>query len=193
MTVKQRQCLLTYLGYDTGGVDGIWGAKSITATEAFQNDHGLGPDGIFGPGTEKKILEVIASGEQPIQQPQSTPETGNGEDFWADIQYFKRAEFRCPCPRCGGFPAEPDEQLVKLADQVRGHFGVPATVSSGVRCQAHNAEVGGVSSSRHLLGKAVDFSLRGLSSDTVLGYVGKLPGVHYAYAIDGSYVHMDVQ
>ena len=24
MTAKQKQCLLTYLGYDTGGVDGIW-------------------------------------------------------------------------------------------------------------------------------------------------------------------------
>ena len=25
MTNKQKQCLLTYLGYDTGGVDGLWG------------------------------------------------------------------------------------------------------------------------------------------------------------------------
>lgn len=31
MTAKQKQCLLTYLGYDTGGVDGIWGTKSMTA------------------------------------------------------------------------------------------------------------------------------------------------------------------
>ncbi|MGM9548963.1 MAG: peptidoglycan-binding protein [Faecousia sp.] len=27
MTVKQKQCLLAYLGYDTGGVDGIWGGE----------------------------------------------------------------------------------------------------------------------------------------------------------------------
>lgn len=193
MTVKQRQCLLTYLGYDTGGVDGIWGTKSITATEAFQNDHGLGPDGIFGPATERKILEVIASGAQPIQQPQSTPETGNGEDWWKDIRYFKREEFRCPCPRCGGFPVEPEEKLVKLADQVRGHFGVPATVSSGVRCQAHNDELpGSAKNSYHVRGKAMDFSVRGKTSQQVLAYVRTLP-VHYAYAIDGSYVHMDVQ
>ena len=31
MTAIQKQCLLTYLGYDTGGVDGIWGDKSRQA------------------------------------------------------------------------------------------------------------------------------------------------------------------
>ena len=29
MTVKQIQHLLTYLGYDTSGVDGIWGQVKV--------------------------------------------------------------------------------------------------------------------------------------------------------------------
>ena len=63
MTNTQKQCLLTYLGYDTGGVDGLWGDKSRQATADFQRDFGLDPDGDFGPATESRILEVIATGE----------------------------------------------------------------------------------------------------------------------------------
>lgn len=193
MTAKQKQCLLTYLGYDTGGVDGIWGTKSMTATEAFQNDYGIGADGIFGPNTEKRIREVIASGAPPMvtpeDKPNSKPEVGA---FWEGIKHFKREEFRCPCPRCGGFPVEPDKTLVRLADQVRDHFGAPMTISSGVRCQAHNDELkGSAPNSYHVRGKAIDFTVRGKTSAQVLAYVRTLP-VHYAYAIDGRYVHMDV-
>lgn len=187
MTAKQKQCLLAYLGYDTGGVDGIWGTKSMTATEAFQNAYGIGADGIFGPATEKKILEVVASGEQPTPVPTGT--------FWNSIQYFQRDEFRCPCPRCGGFPVEPEEKLVKIADRVREHFGKPVTISSGVRCQAHNREVGGVANSRHLLGKAMDFCVQGMSAAAALPYLQSLVKsgeLRYAYAINESYIHMDV-
>ena len=67
MTNRQKQNLLQYLGYYEGRPDGIWGDLSRRATEAFQSDY-LPPasvDGIFGPITETRILEVIASGEHP--------------------------------------------------------------------------------------------------------------------------------
>ena len=191
MTAKQMQHLLGYLGFYAGSPDGIWGRLSREATKAFQAGYALEPDGIFGPATEKRIREVIGSGEQPSQQAQTAPETGGGEEWWREIRYFTRAEFRCPCGRCGGFPADPAEKLVRLADQVREHFGAPALPSSGVRCPEHNKEVGGVWNSYHLAGKALDFRIQGRSAAEVLAFVRTLP-VHYAYAIDGSYVHMDV-
>jgi uncharacterized protein YcbK (DUF882 family) len=86
-----------------------------------------------------------------------------------------------------------NEKLVRIADKVRKHFGAPITISSGLRCATHNANVGGVSNSRHKLGKAMDFCVRSKTSAQVLAYVQKLPGIRYAYAIDGSYVHMDVE
>ncbi|MGM9549886.1 MAG: D-Ala-D-Ala carboxypeptidase family metallohydrolase, partial [Faecousia sp.] len=169
MTVKQKQCLLTYLGYYTGSIDGIWGDMSRQATERFQSDYGLEPDGVFGDATANRIREVIASGEQPVQQPESAPEMVDVPGWWKDIKYFTRAEFRCPCPRCGGFPAEPSEKLVRLAERVREHFGVPVTVTSGVRCQPHNDELpGSVPNSYHVRGKAMDFCVRGFSASTVL-------------------------
>ena len=66
MTVAQKQHLLAYLGYHLDACDGVWGPKTQAATEAFQRDYSLTPDGIFGDATAKKILDVIASGEVPI-------------------------------------------------------------------------------------------------------------------------------
>lgn len=191
MTIKQKQCLLAYLGYYEGGIDGKWGSLSEEATVRFQRDYGLDDDGIFGKQTKAKILEVVGSG---VTAPKTgeKPESG---DFWNEIEYFTREEFRCKCGGkfCDGFSAEPEEKLIRTADRVRGYFGKRATVSSGVRCQAHNANVGGVANSRHLSGKAMDFCVDGFSAVMVLAYVLQQKDIRYAYAIDGNYVHMDVE
>ena len=181
MTVKQIQCLLTYLGYSPGTIDGIEGRNTQGAIRAFQADYGLTVDGIFGIGTEARIREVVASGEPP-QQPQGTPGTEGGADWWKDIRYFKRAEFRCPCGRCGGFPVEPQESMVRTVDEIRRRLGVPVSVvdggGSGVRCAAHNAEVGGVANSQHLFGLAADLHSAAspaemkAAAEEVLGHTG---------------------
>lgn len=49
--VRQIQVKLTELGYDTGGVDGTYGAKTKNAVTAFQKSKGLSADGIAGPKT----------------------------------------------------------------------------------------------------------------------------------------------
>lgn len=196
MTVKQTQCLLAYLGYYTGDIDGLWGDQSRNATEAFQRDYQLTVDGVFGDATAQRIREVIASGEQPQQAEDAAAEDSSATGtFWDDIKYFSRNEsgIACPCGRCGGFPVEPSEKLMRLADKVREHFNAPMTPSSTVRCQAHNDELpGSVPNSYHVKGKAMDFSVRGFAASSVLPYVRSL-GVHYAYAIDSNYVHMDVE
>lgn len=46
MTTKQIQCLLTYLGYDPGQIDGIDGKKTQAALSAFRADYGVGADGL---------------------------------------------------------------------------------------------------------------------------------------------------
>ena len=189
MTNKQKQCLLEYLGYyDPGNsnkvnnVDGIWGPASKAATEKFQTDYALEADGEFGPLTEKRILEVIATGEKPGVN-------------WDAVKYFDREEFECGCDGkyCNGFPVEPSALLVKTAENVRTHFGKAAIISSGVRCATHNKNVKGVANSRHLSGTAMDFRISGKKAAEVLEYVQSLPEVRYAYDIDGTYVHMDVK
>lgn len=168
MTEHQKKCLLSYLGYDVDDLK--------LATLAFQRDSGLVADGIFGAITRETILRVICR-----------------QDWWTEIRHFSRQEFACKCGRCGGFPAEPEEKLVKTADAVRAHFGAAVLVSSGVRCGVHNTAVGGVANSRHLTGKAMDFRVVGKTAAEVLCYVNQCPDIRYAYAIDPNYVHMDVE
>lgn len=184
MNTKQRQALLFYLGYYVGAIDGVWGSGSKTACKAFQKDFGLTADGVCGTDTEKALKHSVCYGASKQQ------EASQSGDFWDGIMYFGKDEFAC---RCGCGSSEMEEKLIKAADKVRGHFGNPMTVSSGRRCATHNARVGGVSNSRHLSGKAMDFCVRGMSASMVLTYVEKLPEIRYAYAIDSNYVHMDIE
>lgn len=182
MTIKQKQCLLCYLGHYGGVIDGIWGPKSVAGTKAFQKTRGLEADGKFSPETEAALLKAIT--EVPEE-----PE----RDWWIDIRYFRPEEFACKCGcHCDGWPAQMSETLLRTADRVREHFGGAAIVSSGLRCPAHNAAVGGAAKSWHMQGKAMDFRIAGKTAAQVLACVQSQPEIRYAYAIDDTYVHMDV-
>ena len=192
MNTRQIQALLVYLGYDPGEVDGLPGKNTRRAVLAFQAAEGLTADGSPGPLTQAALLDAVAAGR--CRQTQASG-AGTGPEWWKEIRYFRRTEagIGCPCGRCGGFPAEPSEKLMRLADKVREAAGAPMYPSSTVRCQAHNDELrGSVKNSRHVTGRAMDFRIRGWGADRTLALVRKQPEVRYAYAIDGSYVHMDV-
>lgn len=199
MTVRQKQCLLAYLGFYEGDIDGLWGPQSRQAAMDFQEAFGgLTIDGIVGPVTGKALTHAVAYGLDTKKTTTSDTPAVSTDDFWSGIKYWTRDEFKCRCgeyhaPYCDGFPVEPDHTLVQLADTVRGHFGRPGHRSSGIRCKQHNADSGGVYNSRHLLGKALDFRIEGHTAAQVLAYVNTLDKVRYAYAIDSDYVHMDVQ
>ena len=187
MTNQQKQCLLYYLGYYNGNIDGIWGSKTRKAAKAFQKDYGLTADGIVGEKTIKALKQAVTYG---IPKVESTK-----KDWWGDIKYFNKSEFACKCEGkyCKGYPAEMNEKVVKMADKVREHFGTAVIISSGLRCAKHNTNVGGVTNSRHKLGKAIDFCVVGKKSDEVLSYVVKQSDIRYTYAINDQFVHMDVE
>lgn len=157
MTTTQIQSLLLYLGYPVGAPDGIAGSQTRQAVKLFQAAEGLAADGDPGQETQTALLAAVAAGRMYTPAKAGNAKTGT---FWDDIQYFQRAEFRCPCGRCGGFPVEPQESMVRTVDEIRHRLGVPISIvdggGSGVRCAAHNAEVGGVSNSQHLFGLAAD-------------------------------------
>lgn len=193
MTIRQVQLLLSFLGYDPGAPDGIDGEKTQSTVRLFQAREGLREDGIAGSKTQERLLDAVAQGRM-YTRTEPKAENGTG-DFWKDIRYFSRNEpyIACSCGSCGGFPVEPDEKLMRLADRVRQQAGAAMIPSSTVRCRAHNAEVGGVANSRHLAGKAMDFSVRGWTAERTLALVRQQKEVRYAYAIDGTHVHMDIE
>jgi uncharacterized protein YcbK (DUF882 family) len=198
MTDKQKQHLLAYLGYYVGTVDGVLGSGSREAIKAFQRDFfqmESKVDGICGTETEKALTHAVAYGmpakQVEVTTKEETAEADNGDSI-GGIKHFKRHEFACKCGRyCNGYPTEMKKGVLAVLDRTREHFDSPAVVSSGLRCKQHNSNVGGVSNSRHLSGKAVDFCVKGKTSAQVLAYVQNQPETRYAYAIDNSYVHVD--
>ena len=208
MTNVQKQCLLVFLGYDTGGVDGIWGAKSRQAVECAQEDLGIGVDGVWGPQTEAAVLEAVwtwdDNGTSTPNNGTSTLNNGTNETqaeqltaLFEGIRYWSPEEFRCRCgnyhePYCDGWPALPDRELLELADDIRELTGV-AHSTSGLRCYQHNIDSDGASGSRHKTGKALDFWVEGYTSAQLLRVVQLDKRVRYAYAVDDKIVHMDVR
>lgn len=95
MTVRQTQCLLDYLGYDPGIIDGLDGANTRDAVKAFQAAEGLTVDGVAGAQTEKALLDAVANGR--VYKPPDTVASGDSVEagapsWWADIRYFKRTD-----------------------------------------------------------------------------------------------------
>ena len=196
MTIKQRQHLLAYLGHYHGLVDGDWGQQSREACRRFQEDRGITVDGYGGPETDAALKNAVANDLfMVISKEETTTEDFSAVgSFWDHIRYWKRDEFRCRCGNkyCNGFPAEPDQTLVELVDDLRYNAGRPGHASSGLRCDTWNSIQGGVADSRHRKGKALDFYIEGLSGSQLLSRAQADPRTRYAYVIDGQWVHVDV-
>ena len=84
---------------------------------------------------------------------------------------FKVRELRC---RDGSDTVMVDETLTVVLQCIREHFGKPVTITSGYRTAAHNAAVGGAKSSQHLLGRAADIRVQGVSVEDAAAYAESL-------------------
>lgn len=164
--------------------DGLAGPATARATERFQKAKGLPVTGIADARTRAAIQGEAAPPPVQIQ----------GGSFWVEIKYFTREELRCKCGGryCSGFPAEPQELLVRLAERARRHFGKPAHNVSCLRCPTWNARSGGVANSQHMYGEAMDIRIEGVTADELLAFFKKQPEVRYCYKINSTNVHFDI-
>jgi len=70
--VTAIQTLLKDLGYDVGGIDGVFGNLTMNAVRQFQQDHQLDADGIIGPLTAAKLnIRQEAASQEPEQPAES--------------------------------------------------------------------------------------------------------------------------
>mgnify|MGYP005807535955 CR=1 FL=1 len=74
--------------------------------------------------------------------------------------HFRLSEF---ASKDGSDKVLVDDALVDLLQQIRAAAGAAVTINSAYRSPAHNAAVGGVSSSQHLYGRAADIVVEGAS------------------------------
>lgn len=183
MTNKQIQTALNKIGINCGEVDGIIGAKTTAAIKTFQRARGLDVDGIAGKYTQAEL------------QRKETVD-------WSKVKYFEKSEFHCQCGKyCKGsnyYPAPISAELIKILDKLRAYLGKPIYVTSGLRCPKHNANVGGVSDSKHQSGHAADISWDGINAQSKNTMISKAYsyGADYAYTNDSNMsdaIHVDVR
>lgn len=108
---------------------------------------------------------------------------------------FSRHEFAC---KCGCGEAEVSPFLIEVLQRLRDVLGVKITVTSGRRCVAHNAAVGGAKNSQHLQGLAADIRAEGWTAKDLLRVLRILVRanalyVGYAYVVTENVIHFDVR
>ena len=181
--------------------DGLAGPRTMAALQRYQEARGLPQTGRVDDDTWDALVLEIPKVEQP-QEPVPEQDTDGADTdagdktgtFWDGIVYFSRNEMRCKCGgrHCNGFPAEPQELLMNLADRARDYFGRPAHVISGLRCSRWNQIQGGVANSQHMYGEAMDIYIEGVTADRLLAWMQKQPEVRYCYKINSTNVHFDI-
>ena len=82
--------------------------------------------------------------------------------------HFSSSEFACRCG-CGFRSVSPD--LISRLELLRSHFGRPVKINSGCRCENHNRNIGGSSSSQHILGTAADIVVQHVHADQVADWL----------------------
>lgn len=76
------------------------------------------------------------------------------------------------------------QELIKYCLQpIRDKLGKPMIITSGYRCQALNKKVGGVATSQHTKGQAVDFYVNGMTMQQVVDFIKK-SGVEFDQLIN---------
>ena len=178
--------------------DGLAGPRTMAALKLFQESQGLPQTGRVDGETWDALMQQVPTQEPPTEpvpeMDTTTEESSTVVTFWPGIVYFKRNEMRCKCGGryCNGFPAEPQQLLMELADRARKHFDAPAHVVSGLRCSRWNQIQGGVANSQHMYGEAMDICIDGVIAETLLAWMKKQPEVRYCYAINSTNVHFDI-
>jgi len=108
-------------------------------------------------------------------------------------KWFTEEEATCKCGSCTYVPVS--LQLLVMLDSARDFFDAPITVTCMVRCPAHNEEVGGAKSSRHLPSNAdaADIKVKGIDPSDVMAFFeakwSPYIGVH-AY---NTFTHIDAR
>ena len=89
--VKTLQEKLNAKGFDSGNVDGIFGAKTYAAATAFQKANGLGVDGIVGKLTWAKLYDATPVNVTPVKT-QPMLRTGSRGDAVRKLQELLNAK-----------------------------------------------------------------------------------------------------
>ena len=194
LTLKEQQTYLKKLGLYTKKIDGIRGSGHKKAVKQFNTIFLNKESEVYYDDTDKLLREIYDSYNKSPYMVDSD---------WKYFKNFKSSEFYCTCRKkyCDGWNGLRNKIPMHLlmADQyIRNHFGKAVSLTSTIRCDRRNKEVGGVKNSKHKLFRANDMGVKGIKAANVKKFVytnssTNLPFVNYAYDINANYEHVDVK
>lgn len=168
LTEAQREKCFKALGY---------GEYNNTSLRKFQKKY-MRPkdvDGVYGIATDRVLRHVY---NVLVYLPKVCGHSS-----------FKPEEFKCECGGryCTGYPTYMKRVELVHLQTIRDHYKKPMQVTCGLRCKPYNNSLeGSIPSSLHLVGRACDFYMEGVT-DTLanrkkaIKWIKALPNHHYTY------------
>lgn len=104
---------------------------------------------------------------------------------------FESTEFDCKCDESNCTITLIDQKLVWYLQKIRDHFNSPVYINSAYRCPTHNADVGGVTNSKHTQGLAADIRINDVEPLTIAQYAEDLGILGIGWY--STFVHVDTR
>lgn len=185
LSLKERQTYLKKIGLYTSKIDGIIGDGSKRAIKQFNIIFLNKKTESYTEDTDKLLRKIYSSFVKSVYMT---------NDDWQYFKNFKKSEYKCKCEGkyCNGYPHEIAKRLVMADQYLRNYYNAPVKLTSGVRCKTHNKNEGGVTKSKHLLGRASDKNVKGKTASEIRKTIKQLPFINYSYDITKKEIHADV-
>ena len=105
-----------------------------------------------------------------------------------ELVHFQLKEFEC---RCGCKGNAMQETFLNDLDAFREEVKLAFVINSGFRCAKHNAAIGGVKKSFHLVGRAADISTLKFSQTQKHHFITEALQYFKGVGVAKSYIHLD--
>jgi zinc D-Ala-D-Ala carboxypeptidase len=104
-------------------------------------------------------------------------------------KYFSLIELACPCCQ----RSELAEYFLLNLEKLREDLGFPLPVTSGFRCEKHNAAIlGAAKNSQHMQGLAVDISTNAMTAQKRFLFIQKALALGFkGIGVYPSHIHLD--
>lgn len=136
------------------------------------------------------VLSVVEVTADILSKAKAAARRLTGRQQMDVIRNFTADEFACKCGKCDKGYDDMQDGFLRRLEQARAIADTPFTITSAIRCPEWNRKVGGVDSSAHVEGWAVDvaattggqrFTIMQAAMDAGFNRIG----------IAGNFIHMD--